>query len=104
MQQIQSYKQGDTVTCYASLCHNIDRATDFRSLDYALALARAKNDGWYSRDIAVAELEIDEIRKDGRILAKSIHNPKKQFLGIPLHETDRYDQTETDTVVFYRLL
>jgi len=95
-EQIASLKPGDQLTCFSSGYRKSDRETGFELLDFSFAMRKAKEDTWYSQsNMTVAELEIDELRKDGKILAHSIHG-KSQYLGIPL--------SEDTPLIFYKIM
>jgi len=95
-EQIASLKPGDQLTCYTSGYRRSDRETGFELLDFEFAMRKAKKDTWYTRNnLTIAELEVDEIRKDNRILAHSIYG-KTKYLGIPL--------SEETPLIFYKIM
>jgi len=81
---IQSWKQGDRITCISG---NRRVSGSFEPLDFRLAHERLESDyRWYNwHEGYVADLEVVEVQKDQKILAKSRHG-KTLFLGVPLSE------------------
>ena len=86
--QIQSFKKGDILSLVGTRHHG------WKILDFEIAEARVNRYVPSSDFREIAEVEIVEVRKDHRIVAKSCHG-RTLLMGIPF--------SENDPMLFYNL-
>jgi len=81
---VKTWKPGDKVT----VCGNLREGFDVFDFKVAAAKVHASTYGrGYLQYTSIAELEITEVKPDGRILAKSQHS-KALYIGLPKSNDD----------------